>query len=276
MEPAPPPSPDWDRITDRAALHGLAPEAVTLLDTLMASPAAATVAARVAESPACADYAEQFVVDVASLTDGQRAALADVLGPAAFDFVQALWVDDFGGRVDRAWAQLFGVGPVPAPADGPRPVELWPTIDAFLKAVARLQALDPVTTELVRLRGARAHDCRLCKSLRSVRAVDSGADEQTFDAVDRYEQSDLDERHKVALRLTDALIWQPAAYPPGLADAVRAWFAPGEAVELVLDVMRNGANKIAVALGADAAHVTEGVEYYDVDDEGELIYGLAR
>ncbi len=33
--------------------------------------------------------------------------------------------------------------------------------------VARLKSLDPVTTEVVRLRGgAVAHNCRLCKSLR--------------------------------------------------------------------------------------------------------------
>ena len=45
-------------------------------------------------------------------------------------------------------------------------------------------------------------------------------------------------------------------------------------VELVLDIMRNAANKIAVAFRADEAHVTEGVEYYDVDDDGQLVYGL--
>jgi hypothetical protein len=45
-------------------------------------------------------------------------------------------------------------------------------------------------------------------------------------------------------------------------------------VELVLDVARNAANKIAVAFGADEAHVTDGVEFYDVDERGELVYGL--
>ena len=70
------------------------------------------------------------------------------------------------------------------------------------------------------------------------------------------------------------MIWQPAAYPAELAEQVRAEFTPIEAVEIVLDVMRNAANKIAVAFRADGAHVTEGVEYYDVDDDGQLVYGL--
>jgi hypothetical protein len=42
----------------------------------------------------------------------------------------------------------------------------------------------------------------------------------------------------------------------------------------VLDVMRNGANKIAVALGADDPHVEEGIEVYEVDADGVAHYGL--
>ena len=266
------PAAGWDTVTDLTALAELAPDAMAAFTTLVSSTASTDAQAQIAAHPACADYAEQFVADVSVLTDEQRAALTAALGPGSFDFVQALWVDDFGGRVTPAWRQLFGIEPVDL-AD-PAPIALWPAIEAFLVAVAQLHELDPLTTELVRLRGARAHDCRLCKSLRSVRAVDGGADEATFDAIDRFEDSDFTERQKVALRLADALIWEPAAYPTGLADQVRAAFSPAETVELVLDVMRNAANKIAVALRADEAHVSEGVEYYDVDDDGQLVYGL--
>jgi alkylhydroperoxidase family enzyme len=94
-----------------------------------------------------------------------------------------------------------------------RPRELWPALEAMLPEIARLSALDPFTTELVRLRGARAHNCRMCKSLRNVRAVESGGDEATFDKIDLYERSDLAERHKVALRLADAMLWTPARIP---------------------------------------------------------------
>jgi hypothetical protein len=40
-------------------------------------------------------------------------------------------------------------------------------------------------------------------------------------------------------------------------------------------VARNSLNKIAVALGADTPHVTEGVEIFDVDANGDLIYGVS-
>jgi hypothetical protein len=45
-------------------------------------------------------------------------------------------------------------------------------------------------------------------------------------------------------------------------------------VEVVLDVTRNALNKIAVALGADAAHVEDGIEVYDVEPDGTLVYGV--
>ena len=46
---------------------------------------------------------------------------------------------------------------------------------------------------------------------------------------------------------------------------VRAELSDAEIVEIVLDLVRNAANKIAVSLGGDEAVVTDGIEYYDVD-----------
>ena len=204
------------------------------------------------------------------MTSAERDALSGRLGAATFPVVQVMWVADFGTRAELALAHLFGpalaeVGAPPSPAALP---DLWPAIDAFLVEVARLDHLDPMTTELVRLRGARAHNCRLCRSRRLLAAVQAGADEATFDQIDRYEHSDLAEHHKVALRLTDAMIWSPGAWPADLADQVRQAYDPAAAVELVLDVTRNSANKIAVALGADAAQVADG--------ELELLRGRCR
>jgi hypothetical protein len=39
----------------------------------------------------------------------------------------------------------------------------------------------------------------------------------------------------------------------------------------VLDVARNAANKIAVALAADGARVADGVEFFDLDGSGDLV-----
>jgi alkylhydroperoxidase family enzyme len=228
------------------------------------------------------ELTEQFVVDVSSVSDDQRSRCLGDLGDQAFGVVQSVYVLDHGLRVRAALRQLFGVrhGAADAPTTPGRPgrvgtpSDLWAALDDWMRAVARLGSLDPLTTELVRLRGARAHDCRLCRSLRNVRAVRQGADEQLFDQVDDYEGSELSERHKVALRLTDAMLLRPTAYPAQLVEQVKAHFSAEESLEIVLDVARNAANKIAVTFGADEAHVAGGVEYYDVDESGELVYGL--
>ena len=52
-------------------------------------------------------------------------------------------------------------------------------------------------------------------------------------------------------------------------------FSEAQQVELVLDITRNAINKVAVALAADAPHVEHGIEIYDVDDTGNLVYGLS-
>ena len=139
-----------------------------------------------------------------------------------------------------------------------------------MRQVARLDSLDPVLTELVRLRGARQHECRLCTSRRSVAALEAGADESVFAAVDAYADSDLSESAKAALALTDAMIWTPYLIPPEVARQARSRLAPEQVVEVVLDVARNATNKIAVALGADAAAVTDGVELFRTDADGNL------
>lgn len=225
------------------------------------------------------ELTEQFVIDVRGITEDQRTRCLGDLGDLAFGVVQSVYVMDHGLRVRAALRQLFGVRGGAARDDGGMrtagtATDLWVALDEWMRAVARLRSLDPSTTELIRLRGARVHDCRLCRSLRNVRAVRSGADEGWFDQVDDYERSSLSERHKVALRLTDAMLWRPTAYPPALVEQVHAHFAPEESLEIVLDVARNAANKIAVTFGADQANVTEGVEYYDIDESGELVYGL--
>jgi alkylhydroperoxidase family enzyme len=223
---------------------------------------------------AIARFAERFVVDVGAITDDERAAATAALGADAFELVQLLWCVDWSTRLDAAFRQCFGCEGMPR-APAPAAPSLWDACEAMFSAVARLRALDPLTTELVRLRGARAHNCRLCKSLRSVRAANDGVDETVYDQIDHYESSALDERHKAALRLTDALIWQPLEFPQGLVRELEHQFTTAQIVELLFDVARNAANKIAVALGADAPHVNDAIEFFDTDERGELRYGLS-
>jgi alkylhydroperoxidase family enzyme len=143
----------------------------------------------------------------------------------------------------------------------------------FLPAVARMQALDPVTAELVRLRGAAQHNCRLCKSLRESTALDAGGSETLYEDIEHFEKSELlTGRAKAALRYVDGLIWTPAHLVADDVAEVRSGFCEAEAVELTFDVMRNASNKVAVSLGADAPRVEQGTERYLLDVEGQTVF----
>lgn len=142
-----------------------------------------------------------------------------------------------------------------------------------MPAVARLRALDAVTSEVVRLRVAAQHNCRLCKSLRETTALDAGGSESLYDDIERFEESGrLNEAQKAALRYVDALIWTPTQIDAEVAAGVRRYFTDEQAVELTLDVMRNSGNKIAVALAADAPRVAEGIDHYLIDADGQTVY----
>ena len=68
-----------------------------------------------------------------------------------------------------------------------------------------------------------------------------------YDQLDHFETSALEERRKTTLRLVDAMLWQPRAYPAELVAETHASFTASEIVEIVFDVVRNAANKITVA-----------------------------
>ncbi len=176
------------------------------------------------EERAVLGFTEQFVIDVAGVDDRLRTELATAVGSSqVLDLVVPLFVLDLGRRVSMVLERLFpeypevgsGLAPARDPATGPATgMTVLDGFDRLSRSVALLDALDPVTTELVRLRGARQHNCRLCQSTRSARALESGADEALFDSTERYESSDLAEAQKVALRLTDAVITGPGSLAP--------------------------------------------------------------
>ncbi len=214
----------------------------------------------------CVAFAEQFVVDVSGVTDRVRAELGGALGADTFLFAQALYVVDAFQRGRIALGRLFETAYGPARA--PEPGDLWATLEEFMRVVARADALDPVTTELVRLRGARVHRCRVCQSRLSVRALDAAGDAAIFDVDTGGART---EREQAAVDLTDVIVTQPMTIDGALTVRVRTHLTPAEITEVVLDVVRNAANKIAVALGGDAPEVTDGVEYYDIDACGDVV-----
>ncbi|OHV05111.1 carboxymuconolactone decarboxylase family protein [Mycobacterium talmoniae] len=238
-------------------------------------PAEAPVGEVTEADAVVAEFAEQFSIDVSAITDEQRSRLWSAVGDKAFGVVVQMYLADF---VPRVRAGLAALG---RPVSWPEPM-VWDhaadpsdaVFNEFLPTVARLRDLDAVTSELVRLRGAAQHNCRLCKSLRERTALDAGGSESLYDEIAGFEASALlTEPQKAALRYADALIWSPARIGADIAAGVRAHFSDAEGIELTLDVMRNASNKVAVATGADAPRVEHGTERYLIDADGQTVFG---
>lgn len=121
-------------------------------------------------------------------------------------------------------------------------------MNAFAAAVVRSDGVDPLTTELVRLRCAQIHDCRLCGSLRLAEALDAGLDEEMTAAIRNYETAGFDPAAVVALRLADAIILSPASADEDLAAELRRHFTAAQIAELCLDVMKWSHQKVLVSL----------------------------
>ncbi len=220
-------------------------------------------------------FAEQFTVDVTGIGDNQRGRFVEAFGDNAFRVVVAIFIADF---VPRVWAgcEALGLG---KPGFAPEVVidrETDPVgklLGGFVPAVARLHEVDAVTTEVVRLRGAEAHNCRLCKSLREGHALDAGGSEDMYRQIADFESADsLTGAHKAALRYVDALVWSPSRIDAEVVSGMREHFSEKQMFEITVDVMRNSANKIAVSMAADAPRVAEGTERYEVDEQGQTIF----
>lgn len=249
--------------------------------TLSLPPLPAEVAVDEPQSEAesvIAEFAEQFSADVSAITVEQRSKLFKALGDSIFGTVVQMYIADFIPRV-RAGLEALGVGAqylawTDAPVAWDHTTDPSDVVfNEFLPAVGAMRALDPVTSELVRLRGAAQHNCRLCKSVRESRALDAGGSETLYADVEDFEQSKLlDPRAKAALRYADALIWTPSHLVADDVVEVRARFSEAEAVELTFDVMRNASNKVAVSLGGDAPRVSEGTETYLLDADGQTVF----
>lgn len=266
-------------INQLSRLAALSPTGLDQLNAAVRQTCAATLGlpplrsdAQPSAEPVVLEFAEQFSADVAQLTADQRAAYLNNLGGKAFPVTALIFIADY---IPRVYAGLDALNMArPAHSDWDHdtdPADLL--LNGFAPAVAQLHELDPVATEIIRLRGAVQHNCRLCRSLRDSTALDAGGSETLYDDIERYETSTLlTDPHKAALRYVDALIWTPAHITPDIAAGVRAHFTDAQAVEITLDVMRNACNKIAVAFGADAPRVMEGTERYFVGADGQPVY----
>jgi AhpD family alkylhydroperoxidase len=251
---------------------------------LIGNPAAARVrfaSAASAAEPDVVDFAEQFVIDVGGTTEEMRDGLTARFGAdGARALVTAIYVVEFTQRLQLIAARLLDDAFAAVPAGSYAAADYVAAdaspaglLDAYQAAVVRGSALDPVTTELVRLRCARTHHCRICQTLRLADSRAAGVDEDMTAKVDFYERSDLPERAKVALRVTDAFITRPDLLSDTVAGQARASFGPAELASLCLDITKWSTQKIKVALGTDGADrlVTDadGVALFGFDSGGQ-------
>lgn len=113
--------------------------------------------------------------------------------------------------------------------------------------------VDLPTKEVVRLRNARTTGCNYCRNVRFAGARDAGLDEERVGLIaDGFETSPLSDRHKTAIRWTDAFLHHPGAVPQALRDEMRRTFTPAEIVELTVGAaLFMGFSKIAIVLGQE-------------------------
>jgi len=211
-------------------------------------------------------FTEQFLMDVGGTDATARAGLVEHFGAdGARELVSAIYVVEFTQRLqliaarvldDDAWSPALVS---PPPVGDASPADL---LKEYQAAVMRGNTLDPMTTELIRLRCARTHRCRICQTLRLADARAAGVDEEITAQIDFYERSDLPDRAKVALRVTDAFIIRPDLLSDTVAEQARMSFDPAELASLCLGITKWSTQKIHVALGTDGA---DGLE---TDDDG--------
>ena len=139
--------------------------------------------------------------------------------------------------------------------------ELEQHIAGFAAAAVRADRIDPVITEIVRLRCAGVHDCRLCGSFRVRDALDAGFDETMQKKIGAWENSDFAPAIKAALALCDAMILRPGAIDPGLRATLAEHFSAEQIAEICVDVMKWSQQKALVSLRieppASSEHLTE-------------------
>jgi alkylhydroperoxidase family enzyme len=115
--------------------------------------------------------------------------------------------------------------------------------------------LDQATKEAGRLRNARKVDCKICRNLRFAGAIDAGLTEDLVELIeDGYDNTELPERIKLAIRYTDVLITDPSSLDDDLRAALAAEFSPEEIVELTATLtIASAFSKAAVAWGPPPA-----------------------
>ncbi len=90
--------------------------------------------------------------------------------------------------------------------------------------------------------------------------------DQVFNTPER-----LDEKHRAAIALADALMTQPSSLSDDDLEALRRHFTQSQLVELTLDVMKWNYQKVSVATGTDVEVVPGELPDLIFDENGHWV-----
>ena len=131
--------------------------------------------------------------------------------------------------------------------------------------------LNPVLHELIRIYNAKVQDCQYCQNARQAVAVQAGLEEDMVEALGHFEDSNLPESIKAALRLTAAISTNPGLVTDELwADAGR-YYSETELVDIVLLSMHTTASKVTITLGLDPGKENSSRLFFPTED----VYGTS-
>jgi hypothetical protein len=111
--------------------------------------------------------------------------------------------------------------------------------------------LDPVLHEMIRIYNGKVQDCQYCQNARRAVAVQAGLTESMVDMLSDFENSDLADDMKAALRLTAAFSSNPGVITEEMWGEAAQHFSAKELVDIVLLSMQTIASKVTVTLGLD-------------------------
>lgn len=129
--------------------------------------------------------------------------------------------------------------------------------------------IDPVLHELIRLYNAKYQDCQYCQNARQTVAVQSGLEEDMVSALGHFEDSNLPDNYKAALRITSSVAVSPALLTDEMWDDALRHFSELELVDIVLLSMHTTASKATITLGLDPGKEASSRQFFPT----EAVYG---
>jgi AhpD family alkylhydroperoxidase len=129
--------------------------------------------------------------------------------------------------------------------------------------------LDPVVHECIRLYNAHYQGCTYCANARQAVAVQAGLDEDLVSKITRFEQSDMPEHIKAALRITEALATAPQMMSDALWSGARAHYSEQEVIDIVLLSCFTTGSRVAIILGVEPGKEASSRLFYPDED----VYG---